>query len=149
MRYGNTIATLKHVSKVGIVFGIITLTIFILAPKNDDLSVSKAVMSAVGVSLCVASIVPFLVFITTLLNIEIQDRVVSLLFCYKLKISPRPVDTITSIEIGRLLLTIRFNDGTSIRTLGMYIPEYYRLVKDIRGLREKPLQVKSNWLRIN
>jgi hypothetical protein len=149
MKYGNTIETVKHVVKIAILFWLILVTIFAsTAYLNGKLNSLSNLIYVLMYPLIVASMVPFIAWITTLLNIVIEEKTVSLLVLYKIKYNPQPIDRIMLVKIGRGLFHIYFEDGSSIKSLGMYLPELFRLVKDIRALKSTPLKVTSSWLSI-
>jgi hypothetical protein len=149
MKYGNSIETVKHVAKIGGAFWLVLFAIFaITAYATNKLTEPESIIILFVAPLIVASVVPFVVWITTLLVVVVEDGKISLLAFYKLKYNPQPIEQITSINIGRGLFSIHFEDGSSIRTLGMYIGEYSRLIGDIKVIRKRPLKIKSDWLQI-
>lgn len=149
MRYGNTIETVKHVAKIAIVFWLVLIAIFAFTGySNGKLNSILSLIYVLIYPLMVASIVPLIVWGTTFLNIVIEDKTISLLVLYRIRYNPQLIDKITSVKVGRGLFHIYFEDGSSIKTLGMFIPELFRLVKDIRALRSTPLKVTSSWLSI-
>jgi hypothetical protein len=150
MKYGNTMEIVKHVAKVSValwllIFAISFINIYVDGRSNKPgYLIYDAKMSSI-----IAAIVPFVVWITSLLNVVIEDDTIYLLVFYKLRYNPQPVDKITLINVGRGLFSIYFEDGSSFRTLGMRISEYFRLVNDIKGLKSIPPKVTSDWLSIN
>jgi hypothetical protein len=149
MNYGNSIKTVKHVAKVGSAFWLIIFAIFAgAAYTHDKLNSLSDLIKILAYPSIIASILPFVVLITTFLNVIIEGETICLLVFYRFRYNPQSIDKITSIKVGRGLFSIYFEDGTAIRTFGMYIPELYRLVNDIKALRIKPLKVTSDWLSI-
>ena len=149
MIYGNTMKTVKHVAKVGLFLWIFIAAVFaITAYSYGKLNSVPDIIFILWYPLIIASILPGAVWITTLLNVVIENNNIYLLAFYKMKYNQQKIENIKSIKAGRGLFSIHFEDGSSIRTLGMYIPEIYRLVKDIKALKSSPLKVSSDWLSI-
>lgn len=146
-KYGNNIHTIKRVSKIGALFSaVVFVLLFVVAYFNNNLR--NTFPTIIGISLSVGLIIPLFVSITTILNIEINDNNICLLVLGKFRFNSRPIDRISSISIRRGLFFIKFDDGSAICTLGMYIPEYYKLIHDIRSSSTKEIIINSDWFVI-
>ena len=146
-KYGNNVQTIKHVSKVGAIFALVIFIIFFIAGYLHN-NLSKNISVLIGIPLIIGSVIPLLVSISAIFNIEMENNVISLLVFGRYRYNSRPTSMISSINIGRGLFSIKFDDGSVIRTLGMYIPEYYRFVHDVRQSTTRKIIVSCDWLSI-
>lgn len=146
-RYGNTIKTVKHVTKIASVFWIVIFILFLITGYvHGNLGNSNSFFYILVIPSIIASILPVLVFITTFSNIVIDNETIYLLAFYKWRSEPQRIEKMTSVNIGRGLCSIHFEDGSCIRTLGMKLSEYLRIIKDLKDIRGDSFKINSNWL---
>jgi hypothetical protein len=118
--FGNTLGHLRRASIVGAIFATVAGVLF-LSVSYAHGNLSSGWVSGVVLALCIGGILPFIVSLTCLFSIRLDEERVTHLFCGRFILSQYPLSELASIEMGGAFAVVfRFSRGT-IRFFGAHL----------------------------
>jgi hypothetical protein len=133
--FGNTFVHLRRVSIVGAIFAFVTGILFILVAYAHD-RLSTHWVSILVFPLCIGGILPFVVFLTCLFSIRLDERHIAHLFCGRFILSQQPLSELEGIEVGGAFAVVfRFSRGATIRFFGAHMRVVQSIIKRVHELR--------------
>jgi hypothetical protein len=120
--FGNTFVHLRRVSVFGLILAAVVGVLFFCVGYAHG-TLSTHWLELVLITLAIGAAVPFVVLLTTLFSIRLDEQRVTHLFLRRFVLSQHPLSALVATEFfGRPFpVVMRFSDGSCLRFIGAHV----------------------------